>query len=129
MATNWDNKGAGPVCVKSFGKQLADRQLDADKRMVNRAKNTQALALAGGRWTAHDLRRTAATLMAGAGISTDVIDECLNHKLQRKVARVYIKERRLPEQARAYDVPGDKLEVILTGQLANFPPLPHSIAA
>jgi integrase len=103
------------VCIKSFGKQLADRQRAADKRMKNRTKNTASLILTGGRWTAHDLRRTAATLMAKAGISTDVIDECLNHKLQSKVARVYIKDRRLPEQARAFDALGRRLEAITTG--------------
>lgn len=109
----------GPVCIKSFGKQLADRQRPPEKKMRNRAKNTQALALTGGRWTAHDLRRTAATLMAGLGISTDVIDECLNHKLQSKVARVYIKDRRLIEQARAFDALGAKLAALVDGAMAT----------
>ena len=70
--------GGGPVCVKSFGKQLADRQrLGADKRLPHRSHNIGALLLPGGHWTAHDLRRTAATLMAALGVSSDVIDECL----------------------------------------------------
>ncbi len=105
----------GPVDVKSFGKQLADRQRPADRRMAGRSKHTEALVLPGGRWTAHDLRRTAATLMAGAGVSTDVIDECLNHKLASKVARIYIKDRRLAEQADAFDVLGARLDSIVTG--------------
>ena len=109
------NTGEGSVCVKSFGKQLADRQRTAEARLKNRSKATQALTLLGGRWTAHDLRRTAATLMAGLGISTDVIDECLNHRLQSKVARVYIKDRRLPEQARAFDALGARLDGIVSG--------------
>lgn len=110
--------GTGPVCPKSLGKQLADRQRTPDKRMTNRAKNTTALMLAGGRWTAHDLRRTAATIMASIGISTDTIDECLNHKLQSKVARVYIKDRRLTEQARAFDALGARLQEIISGEKA-----------
>lgn len=109
----------GQVCIKSFGKQLADRQRPPEKKMRNRAKNTQALVLAGGKWTAHDLRRTAATLMAGLGVSTDVIDECLNHKLQSKVARVYIKDRRLTQQARAFDALGAKLETLFDGGAAS----------
>ena len=113
-----DSKGAGPVCVKSFGKQLADRQREPAARMSGRSKNTRALTLTGGKWTAHDLRRTAATLMAGAGVSTDTIDECLNHKLQSKVARVYIKDRRLPEQTRAFDALGVRLQSIVTGRPA-----------
>lgn len=105
-----------PVCIKSFGKQLADRQRQPEQRMANRTKATTALSLADGKWTAHDLRRTAATLMARLGVSTDVIDECLNHKLQSKVARVYIKDRRLAEQARAFDALGRWLAEALEGQ-------------
>lgn len=110
---------AKPVCTKSFGKQLADRQRPADRRLTNRTTATQALALRGGRWTAHDLRRTAATLMARLGFSADVIDECLNHKLQSRVARVYIRDRRLGEQARAFDAVGERLQLLtdLSSQL------------
>ena len=121
----------GPTDVKSFGKQLADRQRTPEARRKNRSKATQSLTLPGGRWTAHDLRRTAATLMAGLGISTDVIDECLNHKLQSKVARVYIKDRRLTEQARAFDALGAKLDGIVCGtaQLSNVIALAESRSA
>ena len=107
------------VCVKSFGKQLADRQRPADRRLSGRTKKTESLALSGGRWTAHDLRRTAATIMARLGISTDVIDECLNHKLQSKVARVYIKDRRMVEQSRAFDALGSWLDQLLAGGPAD----------
>lgn len=106
----------GPVCVKSFGKQLSDRQRPAAQRMSGRSKATESLALAGGKWTAHDLRRTAATLMARLGVSTDVIDECLNHKLASKVARVYIKDRREAEQARAFDALGRRLQDLFDGR-------------
>ena len=109
--------GSAHVWVKSFGKQLSDRQRPAERRLSNRAKNTSALSLPGGKWTAHDLRRTAATLMARAGIATDTIDECLNHKLQSKMARVYIKDRRLAEQARAFDALGARLEQIISREL------------
>ena len=66
--------------------------------------------LAGGRWTGHDLRRTAATLMAGLGVSGDVIDECLNHVIESRVRRTYIVDRRPLEQARAFDLLGARLE-------------------
>ena len=114
-----NSRNDGPVCLKSFGKQLADRQREPVKRLTNRAKDTTSLTLSGGRWTAHDLRRTAATLMAGLGISTDVIDECLNHKLQSKMARVYIKDRRRGEQVRAFDALGAKLAALVSGDLAS----------
>ena len=59
-----DSRGTGPVCIKSFGKQLADRQRRDDERLMNRTKAVHALALSGGKWTAHDLRRTTSTMMS-----------------------------------------------------------------
>lgn len=102
---------ARPVCIKSFGKQLADRQRERDpgKPMSGRSKHTEALRLPGGKWTAHDLRRTAATIMARLGISGDVIDEALNHMLESRMRRVYIQHRREAEQARAFDALGARL--------------------
>lgn len=99
----------GPVCIKSFGKQLSDRQRPPEKQMVNRTSSTEALMLPRGHWTAHDLRRTTATTMAILGVSTDMIDECLNHVIASKVARVYIHNRRLGQQAEAFDLLGSKL--------------------
>lgn len=107
--------GDGPVCVKSFGKQLADRQRPAERRLTHRSTRTESLALAGGRWTAHDLRRTAATIMAGLGISGDVIDECLNHVIESRVRRTYIRNRRPEEQARAFDALGQRLQALAGG--------------
>jgi len=109
---------SGPVCVKSFGKQLADRQRPADMRMSGRSKQTESLMLPGGKWTAHDLRRTAGTLMASLGISGDVIDECLNHVIESRVRRTYIRDRRPLEQARAFDALGEKLEQLTSGKRA-----------
>lgn len=104
--------GTGPVCVKSFGKQIADRQRDAAP-MKNRTAASKALQLPGGRWTAHDLRRTAATLMAKLGVSSDVIDECLNHKIAGKSTRVYVHDRRLEAQAEAFNLLGRRLAVLV----------------
>lgn len=109
----------GPVCIKSFGKQLADRQRPAENRMSGRSKRTESLMLPGGKWTAHDLRRTAGTLMASLGISGDVIDECLNHVIESRVRRTYIRDRRPLEQARAFDALGERLEQIINGTRAG----------
>jgi integrase len=100
---------ARPVCIKSFGKQLADRQRQPEQRLTNRSKAATALMLAGGKWTAHDLRRTAGTMMARLGFSTDTINECLNHISADRMARVYIRDRREADQARAFDALGAKL--------------------
>ena len=111
--------GDGPVCIKSFGKQLSDRQREPARRMQHRAKTTASLVLAGGRWTAHDLRRTAATMMAELGISGDVIDECLNHLIESTVRRTYIRDRRLQDQARAFDALGARLVALTGGEPAT----------
>jgi integrase len=107
-----DSSGTGPVSVKSFGKQMADRQRTPDRRLANRTKATESLMLQGGRWTGHDLRRTGATLMAELGISGDVIDECLNHIIESRVRRIYIRDRREADQVRAFDALGARLAVL-----------------
>jgi integrase len=104
-----------PVCIKSFGKQLADRQREPEARLSNRSKATTALRLPGGRWTAHDLRRTAATLMARLGFGSDTINECLNHVQSDRMARVYIQDRRMADQERAFDALGHRLAELSTG--------------
>jgi integrase len=90
------------VGVKSLGKQLSDRQREPARRLRGRTKATSALVLPGGRRTAHDLRRTS----AGLGVSGDVIDECLNHIIESRVRRTYIRDRRAAEQAMAFDALG-----------------------
>jgi integrase len=105
----------GPTSVATIGKKLSDRQRSADRQIKNRTPKTDALKLAGGRWTAHDLRRTTATLMARLGISGDVIDECLNHVIESRVRRTYIRDRRPEEQARAFDALGQRLQSLVGG--------------
>ena len=109
-----NSPGTGPVCIKSFGKQLADRQRSADGRLMNRTRAVDALAMAGGRWTAHDLRRTASTLMSQLSISNDAINECQNH-IKQGMSGVYIQDRREAEQVRAFDALGAKLAAIVSG--------------
>ncbi len=110
-----DTRGTGPVCIKSFGKQLADRQRSAAERLMNRTTAVDSLALAGGRWTAHDLRRTASTVMSQLGISNDVINECQNH-IKQGMSGVYIQDRRDAEQVLAFNALGAKLAAIFSGE-------------
>lgn len=101
-----------PVIVNSFGKQLSDRQREPGRRLSGRTKATTALMMPGGRWTAHDLRRTASTIMARCGFSSDVINECLNHIQADRMSRVYIQDRRAQDQVRAFDALGGRLEAL-----------------
>ena len=56
-----------------------------------------------------------AALMAGLGISGDVIDECLNHVIESQIRRTYVQDRRPVEQARAFDALGARLAALLSG--------------
>jgi integrase len=121
----------GPMDVATFGKKLSDRQRTAERQLKGRTPKTEALKLAGGRWTAHDLRRTAATIMADLGITGDVIDECLNHVIESRVRRTYIRNRRPAEQARAFDALGARLSALVNGgaEPSNVVALDAALAA
>ena len=54
--------------------------------------------------------------MAKLGTSGDVIDECLNHVIESRVRRIYIRDRRPIEQARAFDALGAKLQEMVDSQ-------------
>jgi len=110
----------GPVGSKALGKQLSDRQREPSRRLQGRTKATSALVLPGGRWTAHDLRRTTATMMANMGISGDVIDECLNHMIENRVRRTYIHDRRFTAQQKAFEMLGKRLNSLLA--ISAIPP-------
>ncbi len=77
-------------------------------RLKNRTKSVDALVLDGGRWTAHDLRRIASTLMSQLGISSAVINECKNH-IKQGMSGVCIQDRREAEQVKAFDAMGQRL--------------------
>ena len=63
--------------------------------------------------------------MAELGTSSDVINECLNHKQTDKMAKVYIHSRREDDQAVAFDKLGLKLQSLTTGeQQSNVVNLP-----
>ena len=106
----------GPVCPKTVTKQVADRQRSDNAPMSGRSKQTDSLALVGGQWRPHDLRRTGATLMAELGVLPDVIEKCLNHTEQTKVKRIYQRAQYETPMREAWQRLGDRLAL-----LANKP--------
>lgn len=94
----------------------SDRQRPPERRLKGRSKETQSLVLPG---RPVDGSRPAPHGCHGdgdEGVSTDAIDECLNHKSQSRMAKVYMRDRREQEQRRAFDVLGEtlaKLSVVL----------------
>lgn len=112
-----ERKKNGPLCNKTLQKQVKDRQ--RDKPLKGRSKNTTALALPGGEWKTHDLRRTAATLMGELGVRPDVIDRCQNHVEASKVTRTYQRQELLAERRQAFKLLGDRLEILLNTKSSN----------
>lgn len=103
---------SGCVCAKSLAKQVADRQRGSNAPMSRRSPLTDALALPGGKWTPHDLRRTAATIMASLNVRPDVIEKCLNHADDNRVRRIYNRHHYAPEMAEAWRLLGERLELL-----------------
>lgn len=118
-----DDRHIGAAVI---GKQLRDRQRVAPVR--GRAKASDALRLARGEWTAHDLRRTAATMMRGLGASSDAVEKCLNHAPQGLVA-VYQRDELLGERRAAFEALGAELERLMSLDASNVRALPVPRAA
>jgi integrase len=102
----------GPVCPKTVTKQVADRQRGDGEPMSGRSKQTDSLALRGGQWRPHDLRRTGATLMAELGVLPEVIERCLNHTEQTKVKRIYQRAQYEAPMRDAWKKLGDRLALL-----------------
>lgn len=115
-----DRKGKNHVCTKTITKQITDRQLQNDKKpMSNRSKHAEALKLSGGKWTCHDLRRTAGTLMTALGVLPDIADKCLNHKEQNRIRRTYLRHSYDAEKREAWKLLGERLELLTTPEAIN----------
>lgn len=102
-------KGRAHVKSTSFVHQLHVRQDPKDTRV----QGAGTLALLGGRWTMHDLRRTGATIMGEIGISENVVEKCLNHAEQSKLVKVYQRQQLLPQRREAFDALGAYLTELL----------------
>ncbi len=108
---NRDN--SNHISEKSITKQVGDRQLAKGKEPIQkRSLQSNALSLEGGKWTPHDLRRTAATIMGGLGVSRDVIERCLNHIESNRMVRSYQLQPLIKEQQNAWCLLGQKLEIL-----------------
>lgn len=102
----------GHLDPKAITRQISDRQRSSGP-LAKRAKNGATLRLPGGTWTPHDLRRTAATLMGDFGVRPDVIERCLNHTESNRIVRTYQRQKLLEEQADAWRVLGERLELLI----------------
>lgn len=121
---------ADHVCVKTVTKQVGDRQRPGKVPMSGRSKDVDALVLPGGKWTPHDLRRTAATTMAELGALPDVVEKCLNHTEVGKVKRIYQRAQYEGPMREAWKLLGSRLALLqdmAQGRASNVAPLPRSL--
>jgi integrase len=100
----------GHMDVKSISKQLHDRQRTTP--LKNRSSAVGSLILSRGEWTPHDLRRTGATLMQGLGVLPGVIERCLNHTDDNRMAAIYQRHDYAPEMRDAWRLLGDRLSLL-----------------
>jgi integrase len=92
----FSNDGGRPLT--GYSKPKA--RLDAAVLAKLRKEDEKAKPLPN--WTLHDLRRTARSLLARAGVSTEVAEECLGHK-RKGVEGVYNRHRYIAEMRIAYE--------------------------
>jgi integrase len=97
--------------------------LDRRIRELQREDDPKAKQLPN--WTLHDLRRTACTLMARAGVNTDHAERCLGHAIHgiRKVYNVYDYE---PEKRAAFNALAALVERIINPPADNVVALPRA---
>jgi integrase len=69
-------------------------------------------------WVIHDLRRTARSLMSRAGVSSDIAEICLGHKLAG-VRGIYDRHRYLEEKQRAFESLASLIERIVNPPADN----------
>ena len=62
-------------------------------------------------FTVHDLRRTCCSLLAAAGVASDISERCLNHKIQGTKG-IYDRHDYLEERKNALNVLSDNLSKI-----------------
>lgn len=107
-----NRSGSDHVCVKTITKQIGDRQRGDADPMSRRSASTSALALIGGKWTPHDLRRTGATMMTALGVLPEVAEKCLNHTEESRVKRTYQRHNYNTQKKEAWDLLGERLELL-----------------
>ena len=119
--------GDGPIDVLAITKQLTDRQAEGQP-LKKRAKDAQALVLPYGRWTAHDLRRTGATMMRQLGVSSETVHVCLNHRDQKLLAETYEQDGDEAALQAAFDALGTALAAVAAPKPPTRKPTPdHNV--
>jgi len=110
--------GATPVSGFSRAKEAIDAAiLEALNAEAEKGGADPASVMPPPAWVFHDLRRTAASGMAGVGIAPHVVEAVLNHKSGtiKGVAAVYNRYNYAAEKRHALDAWARRLDAIVSG--------------
>jgi len=114
--------GRGPI--RNFGnfKDKLDAEMLAALRKTAAERGEDPDKVQLERWTLHDLRRTARSLMSRAHVLPDIAERCLAHTIGG-VRGVYDRYAYRDEKARAFDALAALIERIINPPAANVLPL------
>jgi len=76
-------------------------------------------------WRNHDLRRTARTLLARAGLIDAVAERCIGHKVGSAVSQIYNQHQYIEEMRRAFAALEDLIDTIINPRPAKVVSLPR----
>lgn len=110
---------AAAINNQTVGKAIADRQRVDGKPLPGRTESVDALALDGGQWKCHDLRRTCGTLMQSLGVPESIVHRCLNHARTDKLDRVYLQHDYANEMRDAWQLLGNRLSSLTSNGAAG----------
>jgi integrase len=103
---------------RSINKRLANYKHDFDIMVLDELWKTDRTAQPLPRWTLHDLRRTARSLMSRAGVPTDHAERCLGHVIGG-VRGVYDRHEYHREKARAFEALASLIKQIISDSGAD----------
>ena len=103
-----------------FPSPQTDRHITPEA--IDHALRRPGLEALGFTFVPHDLRRTAASLMTGMGISRMVVSKILNH-VERGITAVYDRHSYDLEKRQALDAWGRKLQDVVEGTESNVVPM------
>jgi integrase len=99
---------------RSINKRLAGYKHNFDIVVLDELRKTDRGAQPLPRWTLHDLRRTARSLMSRAGVPTDHAERCLGHVIGG-IRGVYDRHEYHAEKAKAFEALAALVERIVSG--------------
>jgi integrase len=104
--------------ISGYSKMKAALNAKIAKTLAEDAAERGAAPEKQSEWRIHDLRRTAGTGMARAGIAVSTISRVLNHK-EGGVTRIYNRYSYLDEKRHALETWGRKVESLVTPRAGN----------